>query len=291
MFVDSAIHFLQEREKTSPFFLYVALMAPHDPRVMPERFLNMYDPDKIKLPENFQPEHTIDTGSLRNRDETLAEFPRDPAEVRRHIAEYYAMISHLDDSFARLIESLRETGQYENTIIVFAGDNGLAVGQHGLMGKQNLYEHSVRVPLILSGPGVPQGEQRDALVYLLDIFPTLCQLTNQEAPASVEGQSLVPCLNASECSGREILYLAYATHIRGVTDGRYKLIEYICGTTQLFDVANDPKEMTNLAETDPSNPIIAKMRKQLVQLADQWDDMAHPKGKKFWEKRKDLRNG
>ena len=151
--------------------MYVSLMAPHDPRTMPKEFLEMYDPEEIKLPENFLTEHPIDTGALRVRDELLAAFPREPNEIKRHIAEYYAMISHLDHAFGRLLTALQEQGKLDNTIIVFAGDNGLALGQHGLMGKQNLYDHSVRVPLIFAGPGIPEGEQRNSPVYLLDIFP------------------------------------------------------------------------------------------------------------------------
>jgi arylsulfatase A-like enzyme len=95
---------------------------------------------------------------MRIRDEKLAPWPRTPKEIRRHIADYYAIITHMDAQMGRVLSALKETGQAKNTIIVFAGDNGLAVGRHGLMGKQNLYEHSVHVPLIMSGPGIPKGQ-------------------------------------------------------------------------------------------------------------------------------------
>ena len=132
------------------------------------------------------------------------------------------------DALARIIQQLRDLGELENTIIVFAGDNGLAVGQHGFMGKQNLHEHSVRVPLILSGPGIPQGERRDSLVYLLDIFPSLCDLIDVEIPASAEGQSFVPCLNNADQTLRKSVYLVYEKLMRGVRKDNYKLIEYSC---------------------------------------------------------------
>ena len=148
----------------------------------------------------------------------LAAFPRDPGEIKRHIAEYYAMISHLDEALGRLLAALEEKGELDNTIIVFSGDNGLAVGQHGLMGKQNLYDHSVRVPLIFAGPGIPQGEQRDALVYLLDIFPTLCDLTGTDIPASVEGHSLKPCIDDPSQEPRDTLYLVSAASAMAVTN-------------------------------------------------------------------------
>lgn len=289
LFLEAALRFLAGRDRSRPFFMYVSLMAPHDPRTMPERFRKMYDPERIDLPPNFLPEHPLDTGALRIRDELLAAFPRDPREIRRHIAEYYAMISHLDDAFGRLLSALEQSGELANTIIVFAGDNGLAVGQHGLMGKQSLYDHSVRVPLVFAGPGIPRGQRRKALVYLLDIFPTLCDLTATPIPASVEGQSLFPCFGDPAAEVRQALYLAYANSIRGVSDGSHKLIEYACGATQLFDLSRDPAELHNLAEQESSGADLSRLRQRLVSFADEWDDQRHPTGREFWSNRPDLK--
>ncbi len=289
LFTDAAARFLQEQQDDDPFFMYVSLMAPHDPRTMPEKFLHLYDPDRIPLPENFLEEHPIDTGALKIRDEMLAGFPRQPDEIRRHIAEYYAMISHLDEALGRLIAVLRETGRFDHTLIVFAGDNGLAVGQHGLMGKQNLYEHSVRVPLVFAGPGIPQGQRREALVYLLDVFPTLCDLARIPIPASVEGRSLWSCIDGQPPAAvRDELYLAYADSQRGVRDGRRKLIEYACGRTQLFDLVADPWETDNLAARPGADAAVADMRRRLKALAEKWDDRVHPCGQAFWSARPDL---
>jgi arylsulfatase A-like enzyme len=287
--VEAAEHFVRERDKSQPFLMYVSLMAPHDPRTMPREFMEMYPPANVELPDNFLAEHPIDTGALRIRDELLAEFPRDPDEIRRHIAEYYAMISHLDAGFGRLVAALRETGVLDDTIIVFAGDNGLAVGQHGLMGKQNLYEHSVRVPLIMAGPGVAQGQSSEALVYLLDILPTLCDLTGVETPPSVEGRSLRPCLDDTGLPLRDTLYLAYGNSIRGITDGSHKLIEYACGASQLFDLTRDTIEMNNLLDVDGEQARVEEMRQELVALAEEWDDAMHPTGAAFWAERADLK--
>lgn len=289
LFVDASIRFVEERSASQPFFMYVSLMAPHDPRTMPQEYLEMYDPDTITLPENFLPEHPIDTGALKVRDEMLAAFPRDPAEIRRHIAEYYAMISHLDHAFGRLVAALRETGELDNTIIVFAGDNGLAVGQHGLMGKQNLYDHSVRVPLVFAGPGIREGKRSGALVYLLDIFPTLCELTDVERPESAEGRRLLTCRTEEDADMRSSLYLAYADSIRGVTDGRHKLIEYACGATQLFDLRRDPYEMQSIADSDSASECLRQLREDLLRLSEEWDDEDHPMGKEFWSERADLK--
>ena len=288
LFVDAAIRFLETAPRSAPFFMSVALLAPHDPRTMPERFRSMVDPEGIALPENFLREHPIDTGALRIRDERLAAHPREPVEIRRHIAEYYAMIAHLDHELGRLVAALQARGVLERTVIVVAGDNGLAVGQHGLMGKQSLYDHSVRVPLVLAGPGVPSGRRSDALVYLLDLFPTLCALAGVEVPPSVEGRNLIPCMTGDCAGGREVLYLAYADSIRGVTDGRHKLIEYACGATQLFDLSRDPLEMDDLSCRASSGPLLERLRQQVRRLALEWDDERHPAGRAFWARRADL---
>ncbi len=142
-----------------------------------------------------------------------------------------------------MLSALKKAGKAKNTIIVFAGDNGLAVGRHGLLGKQSLYEHSVHVPLIISGPGIPKSQKRDAFCYLLDIFPTLCDLTGMSIPNSVEGRSLVSMIRDRRRKIRETLFFAYKDVHRGVRDERYKLIEYsVKGkrTTQLFDLQTDP---------------------------------------------------
>ncbi len=284
LFCDASIDFLRNHEGEAPFFMYLSFMAPHDPRTMPKQYLEMYDPEEIELPENFKPRHPFDNGELRVRDELLAPFPRAPEEIRRHIAEYYAMISHLDAEMGRVMEALEETGHAENTVIVFAGDNGLALGQHGLMGKQNLYDHSLRVPLILSGPGIPEDKRSDAHCYLLDIYPTLCELLDVAVPDSVEGQSLVPAMEEGSRI-RDTMFFAYKEYQRCVRDGRYKLIEYVVEgerTTQLFDIQEDPWELHNLAHDPTHAEHLERLRQALFRWRDVLDDEADPMGEIFW---------
>ncbi len=284
---EAALRFIEEQDAESPFLAYVSYLAPHDPRTMPREFLERYDPEELPLPENFMGGHPFDNGELHVRDEMLAGFPRTPEETRRHLAEYYAMISHLDARLGDLLTALRKNELLENTIVVMAGDNGLALGQHGLFGKQSLYEHSTRVPLVFSGPGVPVGARSRALVYLLDIFPTLCDLAGLETPDTVEGVSLVPALQAPEALVRNSLYLAYTDKHRGVRTDRYKLIEYVVRgrhtMTQLFDLAEDPAEVRNLA-TDPAYAdLLGELRTELFRLREAWDDQASSWGKTFWQ--------
>ncbi len=286
LFCDAAIDFLERHDGNEPFFMYVAFMAPHDPRTMPEKFRRMYDPERIQLPPNFMGGHPFDNGDLKIRDELLADFPRDPAEIRRHIAEYYAMITHLDAEMGRVLAVLEARGLADNTIVVFAGDNGLALGQHGLMGKQSNYDHSVRVPLILAGPGIPKDTKSDAFVYLLDIFPTLCDLTGAPTPLSVEGKTLTPVFRDPDEKVRDTLFFAYKGLHRSVRDRRYKLIEYAVRgrrTTQLFDLRDDPWELHNLASNPNYTGKLAELRAELQHWRDEWDDLGTEWGRAFEE--------
>ncbi|WP_222429989.1 sulfatase-like hydrolase/transferase [Paenibacillus cremeus] len=286
LFSQAAIDFIEDYDADAPFFMYISYLAPHDPRTMPPRFQEMYDPNEITLPDNFMEQHPFNYGAEHIRDELLAPYPRTPEEVKRHIAEYYAMITHLDFEIGRVIEALEQTGQADNTIIVLAGDNGLAVGQHGLMGKQSHYEHSVRVPLIFSGVGVPKGERREQYAYLLDVYPTLCELTGVNIPDTVEGQSLYPSMADPDAALRETLYFAYSDLIRSVKDDRYKLIEYAGAVreTQLFDLHADPRECNNLYGQEAYEGLVSKLRGELIRYRDAWDDLLHPLGQSFWGK-------
>ncbi|MDT8390179.1 MAG: sulfatase-like hydrolase/transferase [Lentisphaeria bacterium] len=288
MVCNAGIEFIKRQDGNHPFFAYIAFLAPHDPRIMPDTFKNMYDPKKIELPPNFAGGHPFDNGGLHIRDEELAAFPRSPEETREHIADYYAMITHLDNELGRVIQTLEEKGILDETIIVFAGDNGLAVGRHGLFGKQNCYEHSVRVPLIFAGPGIPEGVRTDAYAYLFDIFPTLCSLTTTPVPQSVEGKDLSDCMKNSKAPLRESLYFAYTEHQRAVKNRQFKLIEYAVPDrdrqTQLFDLQNDPWELDNLAGKPEFSEKVEAMRGELFRLRDEWDDLKHPMGEAFWER-------
>ncbi len=260
LFADDAIKFLRAHDGTQPFLLYVAFTAPHDPRMAPDPYRAIYDPKRLTLPPNCMPRHPFDNGDLDTRDEKLAPWPRTPENTRYQLAEYYAMISHLDEQAGRILAVLQETGHADDTLIVFAGDNGLAVGQHGLFGKQNAYEHSIHVPLLLAGPGVPRGKRCDAFCYLTDTFPTLFDLLGVPIPAGLDGKSLLPALRGHAV--RDSIFFAYRDVQRALRLGDYKLIEYFVKGerhTQLFNLARDPYETTDLS-TDPRH---AKTRERM----------------------------
>lgn len=286
LFSDSAVKYISRYDSDKPFFMYIAYLAPHDPRTMPEEFRNMYKAEDISLPENYSPIPTVNFGWAAGRDETVESYPREEGKVRQHIADYYAMISHIDYNVGKILNALEEKGELENTIIVLAGDNGLAIGQHGLMGKQNIFEHSVRVPLVMAGPGIPKDKIDERYVYLLDVYPTLCELCGLEIPETVEGKSFARAFTDDAFVSREALYLAFHSRMRGVLEKGFKLIEYRTNElklTQLFNLNNDPMETQNLFGVQGYEEITARLRQRMLSLRDEWEDEKSEFGAHFWK--------
>jgi len=264
--VDDAIRFLGARQNERPFFMYLAFAGPHDPRVAAEHYLKQYDREKIPLPRNYLPVHPFNNGWMDGRDEALETWPRTPEAVRRHLHDYYACITSIDGHIGRLLAALKESGQLENTLIVFSSDHGLALGSHGLFGKQNLYEDGMKAPLIVAGPGIPHGSS-DALVYLHDIFPSVVDLVGGDVPEGLDGKSFGPIIHGKQKAVRDSLFLSYENSQRAVRDGRWKLIRYPqINRSQLFDLKNDPDENHDLA----SEPGQAERIGSLMDLMQQW---------------------
>jgi len=277
IFADKAIEYLKRSANDDPFFLYVSFTSPHDPRTPPQEFSDLYDSKKITLPPNFVPQHPFDNGEMTIRDEALAPWPRNPETVRQHLADYYGMISHLDAQVGRILQALKDSNREKDTIIVFASDNGLAVGQHGLLGKQSLYDHSVRVPLVIAGPGFPKNKRSDAFCYLYDLMPTLLSIAGAKVPEEVEGRDLRKALSSQDDEStapfRETVFNAYGKVQRSIRDRQYKLIRYPeINYTQLFDLQADPLEQHNLAEQPEQAQRVASYMQKLSALQNEFGD-------------------
>ncbi len=229
-----------------PFFLYVAFTAPHDPRRTHAAWHERYPASRIELPPNALDEHPFDNGQLDIRDELLTSLPRDPAQTRHELADYYAMTQHMDNGLGRIHGLLEELGLADDTLVVHTADHGLAVGQHGLMGKQNMYDHSVRVPLLLAGPDIAAGQVRNALCYQHDLFPTLLAAAGIETPSRCAFKSLWPCVNDARHRLRDGIGSRYTDLQRMWTDGHNKVIVYTRPNGerlyQRFNIGDDPWE-------------------------------------------------
>ncbi len=236
-------------------------LPPHDPRTPPDRF--KVDAAAVPLPGNFLPVHPYDNGDSHMRDERLEAFPRTPDAIRQHIADYYGMIAHMDDAIGGILSRARDRGLMDETVVVYTADHGLALGQHGLMGKQNLYEHSLHVPLMFAGPGIPAGRNAD-LVWHGDTRATVLDLAGLPVEADSEGVSLLPAMRG-KANPRELFGAAFRMGQRTMRDRRYKLIRYYeqrhfpmldglgdgkpsrgSSVEQLFDLETDPEERPNL---------------------------------------------
>jgi arylsulfatase A-like enzyme len=264
VFADEAIAFLRESH-TAPFLCYVPFDGPHDPHIVPDDFPVRYDPAKLPLPENFLPQHPFDNGEMVIRDELLLPWPRPADQVRAMTAEYYRYISYLDAQIGRVLEALDASPHAKNTIVVFAADSGVGRGSHGLIGKQNLYEHSMRVPLVISGPGLPANKSTDAMCYLFDVMPTLGSLCGVAGPTTSEGIDLTPVLRDPSKPARTTLMFGYRNVQRAWRDNQWKLIRYPqVDRTQLFDLKADPHELKNLADRPEHATRVATMTAALA---------------------------
>ena len=262
-------------DRDEPFFMYLAFNAPHDPRQSPQSYVDRYPADDIVVPENFQAMYpfaeAIGCGK-KLRDERLGPFPRTPHAVQVHRGEYYALITHMDDQIGRILDALEATGKADNTWIFFTADHGLAVGQHGLFGKQNMYDHSVRVPFMVVGPGVEADKQIAEPIYLQDVMPTSLELAEIEQPEHVEFHSLLPLLGGGE-SPYESIYGCYLAKQRSIRTDQYKLIAYPeVPTVRLYDIQADPLEMKDLAADPEMKPVVKKLFAQLLELQESMND-------------------
>ncbi|HVW37509.1 MAG TPA: sulfatase/phosphatase domain-containing protein, partial [Pirellulales bacterium] len=178
---------------------------------------------------------------------------------------YYAVIEDLDAQIGRVLQSLDRTGQADRTLVVFTSDHGLAIGSHGLRGKQNMYEHTIGVPLVLRGPRIPADRRIDAQCYLRDLYPTVCELAGVAVPESVEGRSLLPAIedNAKEIYPFTVGYFRDVQ--RMIRTDRWKLICYPkIARTQLFDLRGDPLELHDLAGEPRYRETVAELRDKLA---------------------------
>lgn len=270
VFCDAAIRYLDSYKAEKPFFMTVAFTAPHDPRTPPKEFEEMYKNVDVPFPKNFMPNHPFDDGYTNIRDERLLPRPRKKDAVTNEIRKYYGLITQMDEQIGRTIKALEDKKLLDNTIIIFCGDHGLGLGHHGLLGKFNMYTHSTQTPLIFAGPGIPKSK-KDSLVYLHDIYPTICEMAGLEIPKSVEGKSLAPIIVGKEEKVRDYIFCANSNLQRMVRNSRYKLIRFYRdekekkGTNKyvLFDLKTDPNEMKDLINSPEYADIVKMLKKEL----------------------------
>ncbi len=270
-FTDEVIGFIQQQAQATdshqPFFAYLPFDGPHDPHIVPESFDINYSPDAIPLPANFMAEHPWDNGELNIRDEKLLPRPRQAQAIQQMLADYYRYISFLDVQVGRVLDEVDRSRFASNTIIVFAADSGVARGSHGLIGKQNLYEHSIRVPLIVAGPGIAKDQTTDALCYLFDLLPTLGKRCGIASPNVSDGIDLNHLLSDPSAVGRNELIFAYRDVQQAYMTAQWKLIHYPkADRLQCFNLQDDPQEMNNLVDESQYRSLVAELQDKMEML-------------------------
>ena len=264
------LDYLGERESNKdadPFLIYYGFSHPHDPRTGRENLLKKYasvnhgdksappilNSNAPALPGNYLPAHPFPHGHPGLRDEVNVPGVwerRDEATMRNELGRQYACSENIDIQIGRILKKLEAMGELENTYIIYTSDHGMAIGRHGLQGKQNLYEHTWRVPFIVSGPGIKPARV-PGNIYLLDVLGTLCDLAGVDAPEGIESKSFRPLLEGKKEIVRDVLYGVYCggskPGMRSVRKGDWKLIKYdtLDGKvheTQLFNLKENPHE-------------------------------------------------
>lgn len=282
---NEAIEYLDRKKGAEkPFFMYVAFNAPHDPRQSPKEYIDLYPLTGISLPESFVPKHPYmeAMGLMRGipqhlvngllRDEALAPMPRSPHSIKVNRREYFALITHLDTQIGRILDRLEENRQMDNTVIIFTADHGLAVGEHGLLGKQNMYDHSLRAPFVIAGTDIPTGEWRSTPIYLQDAMATTLEIAGASL-AGIEFKSVLPLIEDERKTSYASIYGSYLDSQRAVIKDNFKLILYPAASAmELYDLGKDPDELNNLAGNPELKGKIKLLFGALLELQSEFDD-------------------
>ncbi len=263
----AASEWLRNRQPTEkPWCSFVSFTYPHYPFVTPEEFANLYDPDDVPLPHNWQRENWDMHPAVHWKREKMGLHEGfAEAEVRKVIAVYYGMISFMDAQVGKVLDALADSPYAENTRIVYTSDHGDMLGEHGMWFKGTMHEGSAGIPMILAGPDVPAGATCDTPVNLIDVYPTAVETVGADytdVDATLPGRNLVNIANGADADRVTFSeYHSVATKAGNfmMRTPRYKYVEHIGEGPRLLDLKNDPQENVNLA-TDPANAdIVSEM--------------------------------
>lgn len=275
---DDALGFINKAlSSKKPFFMYLAFNAPHDPRQAPREYLDLYPLQNISLPKSWMPEYPY-KDSIGNgpdlRDEALAPFPRTKYATKKHIQEYYALITHLDEQIGQILKALEASGKMDNTYIIFTADHGLAIGRHGLLGKQSQFDHSIRPPFVIAGPNIPKGKEIDSDIYLQDAMATSLELAGIEKPEYVFFNSILGLARGSQNdSSYHAIYGAYIDSQRMIRKDGFKLVVYPkIPKILLFDLKKDQEEMIDLSDDPEHKNKVDALFQELLQLQSDFND-------------------
>lgn len=261
---DMALQFLQQRDSSRPFFLHLSFQRPHEPYTVPYDTGLLYDPADIRLPDNAADwfEHGFASKPswiVENAKKNVAPyFAKSKEDLQLQLAYYYSLITRIDEQIGKVMTHLKQSGEFEQTVIVFTSDHGDFAGEHGLMNKNmGIYEAIHRIPFMIKYPGMPvEGTSSGEMMESVDLYPTLCDLCHVKAPSDVQGKSILPIIEQGEPGLPHTVSTSPAGGYAGnrantIRTPKYRLVYYgseISG--ELYDTEKDPGELHNLYE-DP----------------------------------------
>lgn len=254
-----------------PFFLAVGFHLPHVPLYAPQKWFDLYPDETLQMPP-YREDDRDDTPEFSwylhwKLPEPRLSFLKQSGQWRAMVRAYLATISYMDNQVGRVLEALEKSGHSDNTIVVLWSDHGWHLGEKGISGKNSLWERSTRVPLIFAGPGVARGARCNQPVELLDLYPTLAELTGcRGTPTDLEGHSLVPQLRDANTPRA---WPAITTHNQGnhgIRTERWRYIRYADGSEELYDMQADPHEWTNLAARPQYQSVKQELAKWLPKV-------------------------
>lgn len=267
-----AIEFIQGQEHEEPWCMFLSWHPPHPPLVSPEAYLEKYEGRDLK----FHPNVTVMDAEMRNR-------------YQRQYAHYYGLVAWLDTQWNRLMKALEESGQADNTIVVFTSDHGEMLNSQGYRGKRWPHRESTQVPFLIRWPGVIEANTiLETPFGTPDIFPTLCGLAGIDIPMRLDGTDLSSRILGNDSNAPQQEYAYMTMHHgfvawpgwRGIRTAKYNYARLEDGPWVCFDLENDPYEQNNLAETD--NPIVSELDGLVLdamkKTGDSWRDIDRERG-------------
>lgn len=266
--VDFATEFLRE-EHDRPFFLAVGLWRPHFPYFAPARYFSEYSGEDVPFPPILADDlEDVATGgkALLNEWKGIFETIKQgeaeyPGTWKKAITAYHASATFADDQVGRLLDALETSPYSDNTVIVVWSDHGYHLGEKEHWTKFALWERTTHVPLIIAGPGLPEGVKREQPVSLIDLYPALVELAGLPAPNGLDGRSLLPLLKDPDAQWNRPAIMTYLKDNYAVRSKRWRYIRYADGSEELYDMKNDPNEWHNVAD----NPELGSVIRELVQ--------------------------
>lgn len=270
---DRAIEFL-ERPHKKPFFLWVCFRAPHLPHVYPPGTEDLYPPESVDLPRSMHMSPQNQPAPLRNSPLAIGYKKMNEQKLREARSKYYAMITHVDTNIGRILEQVDILQLRNNTLVVFASDNGWALGDHQLYKKgPAFYEELIRSPLLIRYPRLTlakSGIKIDRVVSQVDLAPTFLELADIQVPMAIQGRSLLPAIHKPDTARhRDERFLeyheqpGYKCQVRGIVTDKYKFVDYLGSSGQLFDLKRDPEEMHNAINDTEYVAVVKVLRMRL----------------------------